>query len=373
MKTEYIKRALYTAFVISAFLLSLQILYYGLTNSDWHDFDVFYSAAKAALSGKSIYIIIGRYHLPFWYFPWTAWFFIPFAIWPPKIALILYQCVSIISAILVINNLIKYYNPDFKFWDKILIFSLLIVMSLPVMIVGQMEYILLGLLLLAIYAIEQKKDVLAGLIFPFLWTKPHLVIIFTFFAFWRAGKRIILVSFASSALMLLLETVINPRWYLEMLNLLKTGGQRTVGLAFTTFPSLLGSQENWIGTANLPFTIALILLAFLIVWKYRSLPTVPLLSLSLAASLFCAPRAYAYDLPLLIPAIIWLTAKEFKSTFWIWIIASIFPLLIKFSSSTYLVTLLVFLLAIIKAHKNLYSTTGISKMLPESPDKASYP
>src|SRR6185369_10179723 len=96
---------------------------------------------------------------------------------------------------------------------------------------------------------------------------------------------------------------------------------------FTTLPNLLGSQENWSGTANLPFTILLVVLAILVVWKFRSLPTLPLLSLALAASLFCAPRAYAYDLPLLIPAMIWFTAKEFKSTFWLWIAGAFIPIL----------------------------------------------
>lgn len=321
--------------------------------TDWHDFDVFYSAAKAALSGHSIYNVVGKYNLPFWYFPWTAWLYIPYAIWPENIGLILYKCTFVISAILVVNSLIFYYNPEFKFLDRVMILLLMIPMSFQVMIVGQMEYILLGLILLTMYAIDQGKYLLAGLLFPFLWTKPHLLIIFTLIAFWLGGKRLIMVSFVSSMAMLLIETVISPGWYLEMLNLLKIGQTRTEGLRFTTFPSLLGSQENWLGTANIPFTLLLILLALLVVWKFRFLPTIPLLSLALTASVFCAPRAYAYDLPLLIPTMIWITARDFKSTFWIWVVAAIIPPLIRFSSPTYLITLLVFLLGIRKAYVEL--------------------
>lgn len=354
MKPQLIKQALYTAFLISVFLLSMLLLLNGLTNSDWHDFDVFYYAAQAALHGESIYIIVGQYHLPFWYFPWTAWFFIPFAIFPHNIALILYQGVSILSAILVVNYLADYYNPDFKFLDKVLILSLLVPMSLLVMIVGQMEYIFLALILLTIHSIERKRDLLAGLLFPFLWTKPHLLIIFTLFAFWRAGWRTVVTSAVFSGMMLLIETVIKPGWYLEMLNLLRIGQQRVDGLQFTTFPSLLGSQENWVGTGNLPFTAGLIILGVLIVWRFRSLPTIPLLSLALTASVFCAPRAYGYDLPLLIPTLIWLTAKEFRSKFWIWLVVAVFPLMVGFSSKTYLVVLFVFALGILKAYKDLY-------------------
>jgi hypothetical protein len=354
MNSEFIKRSLYTVFVALAFLISLQFLFNGLTKPDWHDFDVFYYAAFAALSGESIYIIVGQYNLPFWYFPWTAWFFIPFAVLPHDIALILYKSLSVLCAILVVNWLTRYYNPEFNFQDKVLILSLMIPMSLLVMIVGQMEYIFLGLILITMYSINQKKDLLAGLLFPFLWTKPHLLIIFTLFAFWRAGWRTVAISAIFSALMLLVQTFISPGWHVEMLNLLRIGQQRVDGLEFSTFPSLLGFHENWVGTGNLPFTALLIVTALLVVWKFRSLPTIPLLSLALTASVFCAPRAYAYDLPLLIPTMIWLTAREFRSKLWIWFIAALVPLAATFTSSSYLVVLFIFMLGIWKAYKEIY-------------------
>jgi len=349
MKTETLKKSLYSTFVICCFAFGIPLLYYGMTQPDWYDFDVFYGAASAALSGKTIYIIVGKYNLPFWYFPWTAWLYIPFAIFPKNIALILYQLASIICAIWIVHTLLRYYNPSFKLEDKILIFSLLIPMSLEVMNVGQMEYILLWLVMLAIYAIDQDKGWLAGLIFPFIWTKPHLTIIFTLFAFWRSKGKAAITSIAASIMMLIIETIINPQWYLEMFALLKTGQQRTEGLPFTTLPAMLGQQENWLGTANLPITIMLTIIAFLAVWKFRNLPTIPLLSLALAASLFSAQRAYGYDIPLLIPAMIWLTAKDFKSTFWIWVVVAIFPAVTRFASTSYLVTILVFALTLLKA------------------------
>lgn len=372
LKAKFTRHSLYVVFVFAVFIICLPFLIAGFTNSDWHDFDVFYSAAKAALSGKSIYVVVGQYDLPFWYFPWTAWFYIPLTIWPQNIALILYKGVTILCAILIVNRLTHYYNTGFKIQDQVLILSLMIPMSLQVFMVGQMEYILLGLIVITMFAIEHKKDLLAGILFPFLWTKPHLLIIFTIFAFWRAGKRTVIVSIALSFSMLIIETIISPGWYIEMLKLLQAGQQRIDGLIFTTLPNLLGSQENWVGTANLPFTLVLILFAFFVVWKFRSLPTLPLLSLALAASLFCAPRAYAYDLPLLIPIMIWLTANNFKSTFWLWVIAATIPIATRFSSSTYLVTMLIFLLGILMAYKSLQLTnTELHKpsdFLPELKD-----
>jgi hypothetical protein len=359
MKSLNIKKIIYSTFVFSTFALATQLLFVHSAKSDWHDFDVFFHAASAALTGKSIYIIVGQYHLPFWYLPWTAWFYIPYAIWPKNIGLLLYQATSVVSAIWVVNFLAHYYQPGFKFLNKILIFTLIILMSLQLILVGQMDYIMLGLIVVIIWCVEQKKDILVGILYPFLLTKPHLVIPFTIFLFWRSGKRAFITAFVFSIIMLGIQTLLSPGWYLEMWRLLKTSGQRVDGLPFTTLPSLLGGQENWIGTANLPFTLLLIIAVTLILWKFRAMPVVSFLSFSLALSLRCAPRAYAYDLPMLIPALVWLTAKEFKSTAWIWVTVALIPIITGFSSAAYLSTLLVSLLGIRKA------TSEMTLVLPK--------
>lgn len=355
MQTTSIQRYLYIGAVLLVFTASMFILHYGMTEMEWQDFYVFYGAAKAILSGNSLYQVTGEHRLPFWYFPWTAWIFIPLTLWTESTALIIYKFVFVLIAILVVNSLVTFYNPKFQFWDKVLILSLATSMSLQTMIVGQMEYILLGLILVTMYAIDQKQFVLAGVLIPFLWAKPHLLIVFTLTAFWLGGMRTILATIASSVLMLLVETVRSPGWYFEMFSLLKNGQGRIDGPIFTTLPNLLGFQENWIGTSNLPITVLLVVVAILLVWKYRSLPPVPLLSLALAASLFCAPRAYAYDLPMLIPAMIWLTAKDFRSTFCVWIVAGVLPPVVRYAQFSYLLVLLVLVLAIHKAHQERYT------------------
>lgn len=350
MTIPSLARRLYTALVFLMLFLAAFLLIYGWTRYDWHDFDVFHTAARAALTGQSIYITVGQYNLPFWYFPWTAWFYIPFAIWPYSIGLLLYKAISILCATFTVLKLSKFHSPSLSTLDKAFIFALLVPMSVQLMQVGQMDYILLGLIVFTMFAMERQQYVLAGLLLPFLWIKPHLVILFTLAVFWRGGKRSLLASLGLSAFLLVLETLLDPGWHMEMLNLLQAGSQRTDGLAFTTLPNMLGFQENWVGTANLPFTLVLLGIALLAVWKFRYLPTMPLLSLALAASMFAAPRAYAYDLPLLIPALIWLTANQFRKKTWIWVTAAMLPFLSGFASITYLVSLLVFLLTLWKAH-----------------------
>jgi alpha-1,2-mannosyltransferase len=312
---------------------------------------VFYLAAAAALHGKSVYIIVGELNLPFWYPPWSAWMFIPYAIFPRAIAVVLFVVTCMAAVALVIRYLTRYYNPDFGLLDKLLIGALLIPMSNQLFNTAQIDYLLLGLAVLAIWGVETKRDILVGLLYPLLLTKPHLVIPFTAYLFLRAGKRALLVSVLTTAALLLAATILRPQWYLEMLGLFQQLGGRVDGLPFTTLPTLLGLQENWTGTANLPFTVLLILLAAVLLWPFRRMPPVPFLSLALAASLFCAPRSHAYDLPFLIPAMIWLTVDGFPGKAWLWFVAALVPIATSSSPLTYLVTLLVFGLAIQKAFR----------------------
>lgn len=353
MARKYFNRTIFIRVIIyTFFFFALLLLRYFDANSDWHDFDVFYEAASTVLSGRSMYVIVGEYNLPFWYPPWVAWFYVPFALGSKEIGLVLYKAVSLLSALLIVRYLTRYYQPYFKFDNQILILSFLIPMSLQLVAVGQMDYILLGLLVLIILAVEKKKTVWVGLLYPFLLVKPHLIIPFSIFLFLRSGKQALLISMIVSFVMLMLETWRNPGWHLDMFNLLQTSGQRIDGLKFITLPSLLGRQENWIGTANLPFTLLLIILAVIALWFIRGIPIIPFFSIALSASLFCAPRAYAYDLPLLIPAVIWWTAINLKNRWWLWVVIGLFPVFVSFSQFTHLLVLLVFVLCLVQIGRN---------------------
>lgn len=344
-----LRNTLLTAGTIATLLICLLLLVNELLQSDWHDFDVFYNSARAALAGENIYITTGPYNLPFWYPPWIAWFFIPFSVWPRSIGVTLYQAVSIISAIFIVNGLINHYNRALGWRERLLIHSLIIPMSVQLIWVGQTEYIFLGLITLLLFAVETGKRYWVGVIFPFLLIKPHLILVFTPVLFWLAGKKSLATSVALTATMTLAQTLIDPGWLANAFTLLKSSGSRVDGLQFTTLPSLLGFQENWIGTANLPLSILFFVLMCLVVWKYRNLPKIPLLSLALAASLACAPRAYAYDLPLLIPAMVWLTATDFKRMAWVWFAAAIIPPVTYYGTGSYLLTLLILVLSMQKA------------------------
>jgi hypothetical protein len=352
----------YGVFVVVVLLLSLRLVSIQGAGGDWHDFDVFYGAAKAALAGNALHTITGKYALPFWYPPWIAWAFIPFAFFSRSVALFLYQAISLASALGSIHLLSRYHNPEIRILDECFMLAMAIPLSFQVLIVGQMEFIYLAVLVCIMFAAERQMHLLVAILFPFVLAKPHLVVLFTVFLFWRMGVRAALMSLAVIVLLLGTATVLRPNWPFEWLRVLQQSGIRTDGLPFTTLAGLLGRTENWLGSANLPISLALLAVGAALLWKVRSLPTVPLLSLALALSLLAAPRAYAYDLTLLIPALIWLTAARFRRSLWIWILAGLVPIIAVYGSACYLVTLMV---CVLGGWRALADSGGLKGMLPK--------
>ena len=184
-----LKTTLIHVMILSSFILGVILLVGQISTSDAHDFNVFYTAASSSLAGKSIYVTTGKYNLPFWYFPWTAWLFIPLALFPKDVALLIYQGLSIVSAALSVKILLRHYNPKFEIENMLVIYTGLILMSLELGWVGQMDYIVLGFVVLIIWGVENNKGIMVGVLYPFLLTKPHLFIPFTLFLFLRAQKR----------------------------------------------------------------------------------------------------------------------------------------------------------------------------------------
>jgi hypothetical protein len=359
-----IKKILYGSFVIIIFVVAIYFVVYTVINplSDPIDFPVFYGAARNALSGLSIYTFYGIHQLPFWLFPWTSWIFIPLAIFSRQVAWILFLVISLGVAFLSVNALANHFQR-FNLFDRLYMFSMLLWMGWLGFRVGQMSFLLLGATVLVILLIGNGRPILSGLLIPLLLIKPHLFIIFIPLVLWLGGKKTLFAGTIITLFLLGVETVITPHWVGQMLSLLLQGTSRvdvTPFWNFSTFPTLLGFSQNYLGTANLPFTILLVVVAAFVVIRFQSLPKIPLLCLAMAASLFCAPRSYAYDLVLLVPAMIWLSEKWSIQTALIWAAAALIPILSHYSAGSYLVTLIVFALCIYKAY-TIEEQSGISR------------
>lgn len=348
--------------VLVFFGLSLTAIWIGYTiqNSAPEDFRVFYESARAAFSGQSIYRTYGPINLPYWYLPWLAWFYIPLGLFSYGTAYVLYVSVSILCAFFAVDHFCNEYIPTSDRSERLFIVGMALSMCWLLFRVGQMDFILLAATGGMIYLIASNRGILAGAITPILLFKPHLYILYLPAALYKGKKQFLLGSLTVCLALIELSFLIIPDWPQQMLHMLAQSGQRTDNnWNFTTLPNMLGLQENWSGTANLPFTILLILVGFALLWKFRSLGTYPLLSLALAGSLFCAPRAYAYNFPLLIPAMIWICADWPKAIrFLFWLAAAILPFFFRFSSGTYLLVLAVFAAGLFKAQQTIQQTVS---------------
>jgi hypothetical protein len=359
-----VKKILYGSFVIVGLEVVIYFVVYTVINpiNDPIDFTVFYGAARNALYGLSIYSYYGIHHFPFWYFPWTSWIFIPLAIFSRQVAWIIFLVISLGVAFLSVNALANHFQR-FSFFDRLYMFSMLLWMGWLAYRVGQISFLILGATVLVILLIGKGRSILSGLLIPLLLIKPHLLIIFIPLVLWLGGKKTLFAGIIITLLLLGVETVITPHWVGQMLSLLVEGTRRvdvTPFWNYSTFPTLLGFSQNYSGTANLPFTILLVAIAAFVVIRFRSLPKIPWLCLAMAASLFCAPRSYAYDLVLLVPAMIWLSEKWSIKTALIWAAAALIPFLSHYSAGSYLVTLMVFALCIYKVY-TIEKQGGISR------------
>jgi alpha-1,2-mannosyltransferase len=353
MKTNInLKQIFYVSFAITSLMAASWFILYTVANSELWDFNVFYSSAQATLNGDNIYRTYGQFHLPYWYFPWASWFFIPLAIFPFEIAKIIYTLITFLSVFFIIRSTGLYFNAQLSLANQMIITAMSILMCWLLFRVGQADFILAALVTEAIFLIDKKRNFQAGLLFPIFLFKPHLLIIFIPFAVLRGGKKFILSAALSLLTVSLIAFILIPNWPSEMLRMLHESGNRTDNnWGFTTLSALFGREENWSGTGNLPITIIITLIAFITVWKNQHLPTIPFLVLALSASLLCAPRAYSYNFPFLLPALLWLSVEKTTLIALVWMSLGILAFITNFSTGAYLIVMITYALSFLKARK----------------------
>lgn len=121
-----IKKVLFGAFVFANLVLAISFMVYTLIltrGNEIFDFQVFYGAARNVLAGSSIYTNYGAANLPFWYFPWVSWIFLPLALFPFEIDSLLFLAIGLSILALVIHSLAKHYQA-FGILDCIYMFSI---------------------------------------------------------------------------------------------------------------------------------------------------------------------------------------------------------------------------------------------------------
>jgi hypothetical protein len=346
-------KAFFPVISLTWFALVLVLILYTVSANRFWDFNVFYSSAQAALRGENIYRLYGTIEeLPYWYFPWTSWLFIPFAIFSFDFAKILISIANFISLVYLIWVFNKHFSSRATLLSQIYIFAMSLFMCWLLFKVGQVDFILAALVVAVMFMLERKQYIQAGIIIPILLFKPHLLLIFFPVAAIRGGKKFILSVSVSMVVLSLISFSLIPNWPTEMVRMLSESGQRTDNYwDFIVFTELIGLNENWSGTENLPVLLGLVLIAFVVVWQNRHLSTVELLTLALSASMFCAPRAYTYNLPFVIPSLLWISLDKKKKSVLLWTIVGIISFVSRFSTWSFLIIVIAFIASIIKANK----------------------
>ena len=338
-----IVRILYYTFVALILLFAIWGVYFITSNSSRLDFRVFYGAGIAAIKGKSIYTLYGIYTMPFWYFPWVAWMFIPFAALTFSQAWYVYVILCCVLLWGILNYFADVFHVTQQMADKTFLYGMSLLLCLMLFNFGQTNILVLALATLEVELLERKKYLAAGVLLPFVLMKPHLLLVFVIACLLKGGKHTFAGASIASLGMFTIESVLDPGWGNDLLNVFTYGSHRNDKLHWghTTLPRLLGFPENFVGTANVPIIGLSILVGILVIWRFRKIPAPQLIAISLAASLFCAPRAFGYDLILLFPAMLLISENFDWKILSFWILAILIPFAFNFSTGSYILTLLV--------------------------------
>ncbi len=169
---------------------------------------------------------------------------------------------------------------------------------------GQASIIQLAAAVVIISALHVNRPFVAGLAIPLVIIKPHLVIYFLFAALKRGGRRMLLAGIGAILVLMFLALLMQPSWITDMLRVI-IYGQLSSPMEWNKYVTLAGlfSLPPCIG-----IMVWLLLLRFLILLdsRFRSVPSNIWLPITLVLSLATAPYAFAYDLILLLPAVVWL-------------------------------------------------------------------
>ena len=218
---------MYVSAALACLLVVSWVVVVTVLRSEFWDFNVFYSSARAALQGESFYRTYGTGHLPYWYFPWVAWAFIPLAALPFEVAKIVYVVVTLIAAVWVIYTLGHHFDEKISPVTLTYALAIALLMCWLLFRTGQMDFILLAAVVALILLIDNGHSGWAGLLFPLLLFKPHLLAVFIPFVLIRGGKKFLLSAALSVIILGAVAFVFIPNWPLEMLRMLGQYGQRT--------------------------------------------------------------------------------------------------------------------------------------------------
>lgn len=335
--------------ILVFFFLGFSLFFLSITVSQTSpiDFEIYHKAGQSVLNGETPYQFYGKFDLPYQYFPWCIWLLLPLSLLPLKIAWYVFSTINTIIlfiSIIIVHNKI---NPDHSTYTshKILtLFSTYLIMSMLTFQTGQISILISFFCVATIILIKSDMPFQAGLFFPFLILKPHLVILFSFYALRIGGKKYLLSATLTTLTLVILSTLIHPNWFAELISIIVKGQQGRGDNLLWGFSTLAGALElaNW-RVYNFYIAFPSLCIAIFILNKFKSSSEYLVLILALVLSLFSAPYSFAYDLPLLIPAITLLAGRRYYAELSIFLSAAI-PLVFFYQGQSYILIVCIVIL-----------------------------
>lgn len=318
---------LFSVFIFMAFLLVKDL-------DSFHnkDFFTFWLGGRLLSQGQDVYnqvswvgahSLYGSTWIPNLYYVYpltTAALFVPLGLLPIASAAWIWLLASFIFIIVSLVLLLRLWQvPD---WKKFIIpFTLGLLLFRPVILIflmGQIDGLLLLLIVLSIFFAARGKNSLAFILLGFLVLKPNIgAPILCLLALWlltqKQWKNIFSLG-GSTLVLLVLPVLIDPHWiekYIQV-GLYKSQDQNV----YPTLRGLAGllSNNNPLFTNILWLAGSVLLLGFF-VWiflKYRKTLTSPdVMSLSIIISLMVTPYLRSYDLLLLLIPIMQILSDDY--------------------------------------------------------------
>jgi alpha-1,2-mannosyltransferase len=350
MKSEWVfraGRAILVALAVTCVLAVVRTAASGILL----DFTIFHAAGRAMLAGASPYDFYGTPPLPFQYVPWALWLFLPLAALPFNWAWAVFVALNLLMLGAAFVLLVRLHGSRLTRPEVFALYGISLLIGLMLFLVGQVGVLQLMAAVLMMVLVCRDRPVLAGVFFPLLITKPHLVIVAVPALWWVGGRKTVLSSLAATALLAGISLLITPSWIPDMLRVIVAGQLRNDRLVwnFSTLAGALDLERGW----NPIIAAALIPVGAAVAFKFRRLPPAAWLSLAFALSLLVAPYAFAYDLLLLLPAMIWLTDRWAFGTLWLWMWALVVVGVSNFSGGSYVLTVTVTAVALWRGRRYL--------------------
>jgi hypothetical protein len=268
------------------------------------DFITFYIAGLKVLHGQANTLYrVDSYPrgIPFVRPAWQALVFVPFSLLTYKTAFYAWTVVSLtlfgLSVWLMKHALRKIFLEQASVLRRLAILGLLIPAG-KTLVLGQDTAVFLLLLVMALRASKENRDVQAGIWFGLASIDLHLIVLALLLALFRGRFRMILAVAATGTCLLLLSFAVGgPGWILACLHSQATSST-FVGIDTLRYALTL------CGLNNLAILVILsigIILSFWLVWK---LPFENGAAWLVVASVFFAWHAFGYDYVAALPAFV---------------------------------------------------------------------